>query len=139
MKCSKQVSGSSLRIAACAICNRISTCPIFKEWYHKDGNKTKYNRFLSNQVIKFPEKYSLKGDIIMAKTTNPGYVIVLDKDVVVQTIPISKLKTLDGEALSKLKGKKLIEAKASEIELVYSISIKKKEWDGKFKKTVKGR
>ena len=75
----------------------------------------------------------------MSKPVNPGFILVIDKDMIIESIPINKLKKLDGTKLAELEGKKLVEAKATEVELVYNITVKKKEWNGKITHTSKAR
>jgi len=57
--------------------------------------------------------------------------LVFEGDKLIKSFPKSKLINLSQPELTALQGKRILEATSKELELIYKITIKSKNWNGK--------
>jgi len=132
-----QLPGESIRMVTCTTCEEINRCKKFRDWYHNEDNKKKYNDFVLDYVHKFPEKYELKGAIMEKSKKTENYILVFEDKKMVKSFPKSKIQKMSEAELLSLKDKTLIESTPKKLELIYSIKIKPQYWDGKLTKVKK--
>lgn len=127
----------SIQMVTCATCEEINECKKFRDWYLDEGNKKRYNDFVLDHIHKFPEKYELKGAMMEKSKKTENYILVFEDKKMIKSFPKSKIQKMSEEELLSLKDKTLIESTPRKLELIYSIKIKPKYWDGKLTKVKK--
>jgi hypothetical protein len=128
-----QSLSQSIRVGSCATCDMSYRCDKFIKWYK--NNKPTYNNFILGHIKRFPDKYELGGFFMATKTMQGNFILIFDDNKLVNTFPKSKLPNLTQKQLTELQGKRLIEARPKELELIYKITVKQKDWNGKLKQS----
>ena len=124
-----QSNGQPIRMAQCALCPIAHKCSKFLKWHAL--NKREYTLFVYRHVNKFPDKYSIGGIFMATPKKQEPMALVFEGDKLIKSFPKSKLINLSQPELTALQGKRILEATSKELELIYKITIKSKNWNGK--------
>jgi len=114
----------------CCVCDKIGGCKRFRKWYAL--HSVEYTAFVIKQVKNHPEKYELRSSIMSTKRVTPRMVVMIDeKTSECEVMEYEKLKNLSEAEVKKLSGKKILDLGTKEHEVIVTVKLNTKVWNGK--------